>query len=597
MARTHVETGAGHAPLHHVYTEHGRGRGAPSVVLLVPRESADGLSAALEALHGARGPLDLDRRLGALATSAPEGTGFLVAVENDVWAFPGGPFDFGTRRAQGVERIEGPEMFRLAPGDAVEIRDPEGELVAAFRADAPPVDPARSPASRAGPLVSLPRPSRGTLVGAAAATALVAFVVLGLPLLGRQAQEPGRRTDAYQPPSLEQQAVDLLTRGADGSQRSAPPAELPPGSDASVSQEAAAPGLNQATSGPGELLPEEEEAPLAVPEVVDTPAAAKSPSEGWSFRARAAITSSPRVHEGRIYFGSRDEHVYCLDARTGDQIWSHAAGSGVASSPGVGRGLVFVGTYAGNVLALDTATGERRWDVATGGKIVANPAVADGAVVLGSHTGSIHSFDAATGRSLWALRTGSPVRASAEAVGNRVVIGAGDGTVRCLTARGGQLVWEAKLPASVQSPAAAVADGRRVVVPARDGTVACFDVSTGRVRWRVQVGAEVNGRPAPAGDLVLIGTGKGALVALEVEGGAVRWTARAERGFDASPLVIGDLVVAPSYDGQVHVFGLADGAPREAHSLEAEVWAAPAVAGDLVLVGTLGGTMHALPRP
>ncbi|MDP6209405.1 MAG: PQQ-binding-like beta-propeller repeat protein, partial [Roseibacillus sp.] len=43
----------------------------------------------------------------------------------------------------------------------------------------------------------------------------------------------------------------------------------------------------------------------------------------WEFLTGAAITCAPNYAAGKIYIGSDDAHVYCLDARTGEQVWKH----------------------------------------------------------------------------------------------------------------------------------------------------------------------------------------------------------------------------------------------------------------------------------
>jgi outer membrane protein assembly factor BamB len=44
----------------------------------------------------------------------------------------------------------------------------------------------------------------------------------------------------------------------------------------------------------------------------------------------AAVTSSPAVAGGKVYFGSCDCHIYALDAENGSLIWSYQAGGGVS---------------------------------------------------------------------------------------------------------------------------------------------------------------------------------------------------------------------------------------------------------------------------
>jgi hypothetical protein len=63
------------------------------------------------------------------------------------------------------------------------------------------------------------------------------------------------------------------------------------------------------------------------------------------------VDSSPAVADGKVYIGSLDNKVYCLDASTGTHIWSYTTGSYVWSSPAVVDGKVYVGSVDAKVYA------------------------------------------------------------------------------------------------------------------------------------------------------------------------------------------------------------------------------------------------------
>lgn len=644
MVRTRIHQGPAEAPEHHVHLEDARGRGTPSSVLLVPSGSSDALAAALKQLHDPDGPLDLDVRLGRLAAATPAGTGFLVAVDDAVWAFPGGPFEFQLKRSGEHETLSEPQMFRLEAGESCEVVSATGELVATMIAEAalaeatpraaaaPPAreaarDPARAaksgPDAKSSPApAGVPprwRPRAGT---AALAVGLLGLFGWGIAEWNAQRGEP--RADGHEAPDLDQRMVELLTRGAEGSRRSTDEPkdvalETAPSGDATAPDagEAAlaadvlaavpaagsgdeAAGAEAAADaggpdGPGDLAEPRDEAHPASPDRDNAPGSV-APGPEWSFRAAAAITSSPRFVDGRVIFGSRDQHLYCLDAASGETLWALEAGSGIGSSPCVAGNLAYVGTYAGQVLAVRLDSGELAWRTTTGGKIVSSPAVVRGNVIVGSYDGHVHAFDAKDGTPRWAVPTGGAVRASPEPFGPQVVIGAADGRVWCLTAEAGRVTWRTQLQGTIHAQAAAV-EGGRLIVGTRDGQIACLDGADGGVVWRASAESGINGRPRPAGDHVVIGTGRGQLLALALADGAPRWTLRADRGFDASPVLVGETLVAPSYDGIVHLVDAGSGGVRETRQLGAEVWSSPAVGDGRVFLGTMEGSFHALALP
>ena len=65
----------------------------------------------------------------------------------------------------------------------------------------------------------------------------------------------------------------------------------------------------------------------------------------WIYKdTKGEILSSPAVEGGRVYIGSDDGKVYCLDADNGENIWTFQTGGGVWSSPAVADGRVYVGS-------------------------------------------------------------------------------------------------------------------------------------------------------------------------------------------------------------------------------------------------------------
>lgn len=65
----------------------------------------------------------------------------------------------------------------------------------------------------------------------------------------------------------------------------------------------------------------------------------------WSYQTEGVVTSSPALSGGRVFFGSHDGSVYCLDAADGGFVWSYQTGHWVYSSPAVVGGRVYVGGY------------------------------------------------------------------------------------------------------------------------------------------------------------------------------------------------------------------------------------------------------------
>ncbi|NQT36407.1 MAG: PQQ-binding-like beta-propeller repeat protein, partial [Planctomycetes bacterium] len=123
---------------------------------------------------------------------------------------------------------------------------------------------------------------------------------------------------------------------------------------------------------------------LFVPSMVSDSVTAHDTETGevrWSFYAEGPVRFAPIVHGGKVYFGSDDGHLYCVDAARGTLLWKFRAG------PSDRRVL-------GNERLIST------WPIRTG------PVLLDGTVYLTAGIWPfmgifIHAIDAETGTPQW----------------------------------------------------------------------------------------------------------------------------------------------------------------------------------------------------
>jgi len=192
----------------------------------------------------------------------------------------------------------------------------------------------------------------------------------------------------------------------------------------------------------------------------------------WKYTTGNYVGSSAAVADGKVYVGSDDGKVYCLNALTGTHIWNYTTGFPVDSSPAVADGKVYVGSYDHKVYCLNASTGTHIWNYTTGGGVFSSPAVADGKVYVGSHDNRVYCLNALTGAHIWNYTTGFPVDSSPAVADGKVYVGSDDNKVYCLDASTGAHVWNYTTGNYVIS-SPAVADGV-VYVGSYDGTVYAF---------------------------------------------------------------------------------------------------------------------------
>lgn len=152
----------------------------------------------------------------------------------------------------------------------------------------------------------------------------------------------------------------------------------------------------------------------------------------WIFHTNVAndhtsFETQPMIVDGVVYLSSPHNHVFAVDAATGELQWTYnptmpslaemaiccgQTNRGVA----VGDGKVFMGQLDANLVALDAATGEELWKVAVADwrekwTETMAPLYVDGKVIIGASGGEflrrgfVDAYDADSGEQLWRFYT------------------------------------------------------------------------------------------------------------------------------------------------------------------------------------------------
>lgn len=165
---------------------------------------------------------------------------------------------------------------------------------------------------------------------------------------------------------------------------------------------------------------------------------------GWEVEVGGAVLSTPIPWEGRIFFGSSDKHLYCLEESDGSTVWSFAAEGPIEVSPCIYENQVFGASYEGDLFALDAEDGRLVWTLHSKGVPVVFPAADDGRVFLATEF-QLYCADAQSGKLLWEYATGPIVISNLAVRGNQVVVVRGGSGEVCNTIsldnRTGDLLW------------------------------------------------------------------------------------------------------------------------------------------------------------
>src|SRR5208282_2554647 len=138
-----------------------------------------------------------------------------------------------------------------------------------------------------------------------------------------------------------------------------------------------------------------------------------------------SMETAPIVVNGVMFLTTSFNHVYAIDAATGEEYWhyKHKLGPIVTVCCGnnnrgvaIAEGKLYMGTIDAKLVALDAKTGKLLWEVQIadpdkGYSETMAPAVVDGKVLIGTNGGEygirgfLKAFDANDGHLLWTFYT------------------------------------------------------------------------------------------------------------------------------------------------------------------------------------------------
>jgi outer membrane protein assembly factor BamB len=155
----------------------------------------------------------------------------------------------------------------------------------------------------------------------------------------------------------------------------------------------------------------------------------------WNYTTDGIVTSSPAVEYGKVFFGSNDCYVYCLNSANGSLIWKTKTGGSIwLSSPAVAYGRVYIHTNAwssSNFHCLYADNGSFAWNKTFIFEVPPSPAVADGKVFVILF--GAYAFDAYNGSLIWSENNALTWLDVSPAVANGNIFVGDEGGIWCFS--------------------------------------------------------------------------------------------------------------------------------------------------------------------
>jgi outer membrane protein assembly factor BamB len=344
--------------------------------------------------------------------------------------------------------------------------------------------------------------------------------------------------------------------------------------------------------------------------------------EIWKFETESAIESSAVLFNNRLYFGSDDWFVYCLDSKTGLLQWRYETANQVRSTAAIAHQKVYIGSQDYHLYCLNALSGELVWKFQTDGVVDSSPLVVGNIVYFGSYDGKLYALNASSGELLWEFSTEDEIWGSAAYSDNSVYFGSLDGKLYSVWANNGTERWNYTtygkikpkvIPGIYTTPAIS---GDNVVFGSEDNLVYSLNLSTGDRFWMFKTTGFVYSSAAIYAGKVFISSleeqNDGILYAIPLDdpddnklitSDEIIWTfSTHDRDGGSSPKVSvtsGKLIIGTNYkatggDGKVFCLDVDSGEVIWNFTTGGDVHGSPLIAANRVYIGSLDNFMYSI---
>ncbi|MDR0995742.1 MAG: PQQ-binding-like beta-propeller repeat protein [Tannerella sp.] len=241
----------------------------------------------------------------------------------------------------------------------------------------------------------------------------------------------------------------------------------------------------------------------------------------WNFPTEGQIIASPNLMDfkGRqaLVFGSYDDYLYCVDARSGKKLSAFETGYYINGAAALWKGHVIFGGCDAWVRIINCETGQTCDSLALDAYVPASPAIMGDYCYVAAYSGNVYqllladgkisrhkkivSDDSAEGGSFVSMPAVSP---------DALYFFSGNRYLKSINRVDGTLRWKYLLKGEVGESSPLICNDK-VLVCTKTGIVSILDAEKGRLLWEYDTGEQIVGSPAVIRGHFMVLTAKGSL--------------------------------------------------------------------------------------
>lgn len=318
----------------------------------------------------------------------------------------------------------------------------------------------------------------------------------------------------------------------------------------------------------------------------------------WEYKTPGQVMPTPAYFDGHVYAATGDQHLYKLDADTGNPVHKEDIGHVVSmSSPVISKEQLFVGggapqpyTFTAYDLADDSISWQTEFDKVYSGLDDVPPVTADGLVVTSavSNSREVPYYEVYREQGLWQAYL---KKIQAVVSGNLATVDAGGPhhVLYAMDTDTGDIAWEASIGPGEpvqnnKSGAPMIYEDRIFVGSPFTKSFYAFDLKSGEKEWEF-ANAAIKAPPVAEDGIVYFTNASGFVHALDTETGTE--LAAKELGgtlAPSGPVLINDTLLTGSQDNNVYAVPTADLLDSPPLQEEPEEEPAPHLAAEFFLL-------------
>jgi len=270
-------------------------------------------------------------------------------------------------------------------------------------------------------------------------------------------------------------------------------------------------------------------------------------------KIKHGIIASPLLDENRIYIslGSGKETLRCYDFHKGRYVWKADVGY-IEASPVLIDEKIFVGTIEGSLLCVDKFTGKNLWRKEYGEPIWSSPASVDSFLVFGTVDGQLHSVFLSNGDIVWTQSLGKGIFGSITIHDSRAFLGTTSERFYSIEVETGKILWEFKTGGAVYSSPAL--NKELVFFGCSDNSLYALDQRTGDLNWKFLTGGVISAPAFIAKENLYFGSADKNLYCVDANTGELRWQFEMPGRIRTAPIAYDQYLIVASENKEIYVF-------------------------------------------